>query len=118
MKKALQLGVAVAVVFFALSPVVEASTCTISQQCSSGSTISCSGPAGTCSSGSNYVSCNGTVKNCPPPPCGISYMCEYGGTLTCYSQTGRCYTLEFETVGCDDRFMSCAECYPNFYCSF
>ena len=119
MKTALQLGVAVAVTFFVLSPAAEASTCQVSQRCSNGTTISCSGSSGTCTTGSNYVQCNGTRTYCPwqPQPCGISYMCEYGGTITCYSEAGRCFTYEFETFGCDDWVMSCAECYPRFFCS-
>ena len=117
MRKALQLCVALAVVFFAFSPAAEASTCTISQQCSNGSTVSCSGPAGTCTSGYNYVQCNGARSSCPTA-CGISYQCAYGGFLSCYSATGACYAQEFETFVCDDRVMSCDQCYPQSFCSF
>jgi hypothetical protein len=120
MSKTPHVCVALAFLMVIFSAKALAGTCNVSQQCSNGSTVSCSGQSGTCTTGSNYVECSGTRKYCPsqPQPCGISYECEYGGTLTCYSEEGRCYTYEFETFGCDDAVMSCAECYPRFFCSF
>lgn len=116
MRKALQLCVALAVVFFALSPAAEASTCTISQQCPNGTTVRCSGPAGTCSSGSNYVQCNGQRTYCTQS-CSASYQCAYGGFISCYSNTGGCFTDTFsETVYCGSNSLSCADCYPAFFC--
>lgn len=119
MRKALRVCVILTTVLLAFSTAVIA-TCSVSQQCPNGSTVSCSGPTGTCTTGSNYVQCNGNRTYCAsqPQPCGISYTCEYGGELICSSSTGRCYTFENETFGCDDKVMSCAECYPRFFCNF
>lgn len=120
MRKTPLVCVVLALLALAVSPAAFAWTCNVSQQCSGGSTISCSGQSGTCTTGSNYVECGGSRTYCPsqPQPCGISYQCAYGGTVTCYSEAGRCFALEFETFVCDEDVMSCADCYPNFFCSF
>ena len=113
--------VILALLLFGLSPRAFAWSCNVSQNCSNGSTISCSGQSGTCTTGSNYVECGGTRTYCPwqSQACGLQYTCAYGGTLICSSQQGRCFTFpEFEAIGCDDKVMSCEECYPQFWCSF
>ena len=96
--------------------VSEASTCQISQQCWDGSTVSCSGPAGTCTSGSTWVSCNGTQYNCPSTSCSARVRCALGSTIAC---TGTYYCEEgSDYVYCQGTgTLTCDECYPRRYCS-
>ncbi len=116
LRKAVQLTLALAVVFFALSSNAEASTCTISQQCQNGTTVSCSGPAGTCSSGSNYVQCNGQRTYCTQS-CSASYRCSYGGWIACSSLTGGCSVDSAnQAVSCGSKYLACSDCYPAAFC--
>ena len=116
MKKAVQLCVALAVVFFALSSTAEASTCSISQQCPNGTTVSCTGSAGTCTSGSNYVQCNGNRTYCTQS-CSASYRCSYGGWIACSSLNGGCSVdAPAQTIYCGSNSLSCADCYPAAFC--
>ena len=63
--------------------------CNLSQQCPGGGSISCTGPSGTCTSGSDYIMCNGSYHRCPTP-CEASISCAYGGFLSCSTPNGSC----------------------------
>lgn len=102
-----------------------ASTCYISQQCSSGGSVSCSGPAGTCTSGSTWVECNGNRYNCPNcepycSPCDAQVNCSYGGIISCdSSQTPLYHYCEegSDFVYCEGAgTLTCDACYPAIWC--
>lgn len=97
---------------------VSGGTCTISQQCAAGRTISCTGQAGTCTSGSNYVQCNGINTYCPYPPCSAHIQCPYGGFISCYTDSGDCEE-GYDYVTCTPHgTFTCDECYPGISCSY
>jgi hypothetical protein len=55
-------------------------TCTVTNDCGPYSpSVTCSG--GTCSSGADYVECDGVRKNCAP--CHVSTRCSNGSTFSC-----------------------------------
>ncbi|HEV8578814.1 MAG TPA: hypothetical protein VGX68_06980 [Thermoanaerobaculia bacterium] len=57
-------------------------TCTVSNDCGPFSaTISCSSSSGNCSSGFDFVVCNGVRKNCAP--CKVSTNCSNGQIFSC-----------------------------------
>lgn len=98
------------------APPFSAATCTISQQCSDGSTVSCSGANGTCTSGSNWVQCDGTRHTCPSTSCEAQVTCAYGGLISCTSNT---YCEEgTDYVYCDGAgTLTCDQCFPAIWCS-
>jgi hypothetical protein len=94
------------------------STCTVSQQCPGGGSVQCTGPAGTCTTGSNYVQCNGVKNFCPPPPssCSAFVQCAYGGFISCNGQ-GYCEEGA-DYVYCQGAgTLTCDECIPHIICS-
>lgn len=102
------------------SPTVsDASTCYISQQCPGGGQVSCSGPAGTCSSGSNWVECDGDRHVCSPP-CEAQITCAYGGMISCdSSQTPSYHYCEegSDYVYCEGAgTLTCDQCSPAIWC--
>lgn len=96
-----------------------ASGCSISQQCSGGGQVACSGPPGTCSSGSNWVECDGDRYVCLPP-CEAQITCAYGGVISCdSSQTPNYHYCEegSDYVYCEGvGTLTCDDCYPYFWC--
>ena len=57
-------------------------SCTVSNDCGPHSpTISCSSPTGNCSSGFDFVVCDGVRRNCAP--CRVSTTCSNGQILSC-----------------------------------
>lgn len=95
--------------------VSEASVCTISQDCWDGSTVSCSGSPGTCTSGSTWVECDGTRHSCPSSACDAQITCSYGGIISC---TGNYYCEEgSDYVYCQGTgTLNCDDCFPAIWC--
>jgi hypothetical protein len=61
-------------------------TCTVSNDCGPYSaTISCMSSAGNCSSGYDYVICDGVRKNCAP--CHVFTSCGNGTSFSCTGTT-------------------------------
>ena len=95
------------------------STCTVSQQCPGWPPVSCTGPSGTCTTGSNYVECNGSRKTCPWWTCPVTVQCAYGGFIECNTTATHGYCeAGTDYVYCDGvGTLTCDECYPRFYCT-
>jgi hypothetical protein len=111
----IKLLVTLAVVLTAAGLADASGTCTVSQQCPSGGSVQCMGPAGTCTTGSNYVQCNGVRTYCPTP-CSAFVQCAYGGFISCNSQW---YCEEgSDYVYCQGAgTLTCDECVPRIICS-
>ncbi len=66
----------------------ELAGCTVSHDCGSGISISCSGTY--CSSGPGYVDCDGVRKACPPTSCTINGVTYAHGATNPYNSCQVC----------------------------
>ena len=86
-------------------------SCTVSNNCGPHSpTISCSSSSGNCSSGFDFVVCDGVRKNCAP--CKVSTTCSTGGGFSCTgTSTTDCEVEPHCFVMCNGRFFgACPVC--------
>ncbi|HEX4966710.1 MAG TPA: hypothetical protein VF173_38220, partial [Thermoanaerobaculia bacterium] len=61
-------------------------SCTVTNDCGPNSpTISCTSASGNCTSGADFVQCDGVRKNCAP--CHVSTNCSNGRTFSCTGTT-------------------------------
>jgi hypothetical protein len=90
-------------------------TCTLSQQCPNGGSISCTGPTGTCTSNSDSITCNGTIYKCPTP-CSASLQCSYGGFIECWTPNGSCEAGADYVTCTGTGTLTCDACYPAIQC--
>jgi hypothetical protein len=88
-------------------------TCYVSNDCGAAPTISCSSPNGNCTSGFDWVECDGVRTNCATDVCTISTSCPSGGGVSCTgSASYGCYKMTGCWVECSTGLFRC----PNTNC--
>ena len=117
-------GLVAALALLGASPAL-AGSCSATQQCSGGGSVSCTGSS-TCSVGSDFVECDGTRTYCQVTtnPCDVSYRCptppySQPWGLYCTDRTGQCSSDPFNhSITCGSTTYTCDACEnsPPFAC--
>ena len=103
-------SLAVVLAVMTLSPEVLA-ICWASRTCTNGTTLQCEGT--TCSSGLNWVQCNGQRQTCPQNPCSQQIICPAPYPrfkLGCYNPDTSACSHTSTSVRCGSVTYTCAQC--------
>lgn len=83
--------------------------CSVSLECPDGTILQCDGTNYSCTTGSNYVECNGQRTYCPSQQCTARVFCrEAGCDVICSSSNGDCHEGP-DYVRCDGQTTQCPD---------